>query len=318
MGLDFSRVTTYPIAERKNKERIAAFSRPISGTQDFPSFLATLPNNLRARQLRELARKIADCAKAKRPVVLALGGHVIKCGLNPLIIDLMERGIVTALALNGSCAIHDYEFSLIGETSEDVGASLHEGRFGMVEETAVHLFEAVAQGLANGNGMGEAVGRYIMARGNPHAGVSILASAARCKAVATVHVAFGTDIIHQHPKFDPRAFGEATHRDFQRLCEVVATLGGTTEAPSGGVWLNIGSAVILPEVFLKALSVCANLGYTFGNLATANFDMVESYRPRVNVVARPTQEGGQGYSFIGHHEIMVPLLYNCILFELGN
>jgi hypothetical protein len=227
---------------------------------------------------------------------------VLKVGLSPVIIDLMERGFVTGLALNGAGVVHDFELAVAGKTSEDVPAGLESGAFGMARETAEEINRATVLGDAKGLGLGAAVGRYLASRRPRHLGVSLLAAAWRLGLPATVHVAVGTDVVHLHPSCDPGALGRATHLDFRILAAQVARLGG------GGVYLNVGSAVLLPEVFLKAVTLARNLGHELRDFATANLDFIQSYRPSTNVVDRPTRGVGRGYSLTGHHEILVPLL----------
>ena len=299
-------VTTYPIAERVNKVSIRDFARPADWAS-VSRFLAGLPKILRAADFQQLVDLIVVAHQRGKPVIAMLGGHVIKCGLSPLLIDLMQRGVITALALNGASSIHDFEIGLIGETSEDVGEYLRTGQFGMVEETGRFMNEAFREAVASGIGMGEGLGRKLIQLDAPHCDYSLLATAARQGLPITVHVAIGTDIIHQHPSADGAAIGEASFTDFRRLVAIVADLG------DGGVALNLGSAVILPEVFLKALTIARNLGNHVVNFTTANFDMIQQYRPLENVVKRPTQAGGHGYSFTGHHEIMIPLLAGAIV-----
>jgi hypothetical protein len=239
-----------------------------------------------------------------------MGAHVIKCGLQPVLKSLIEADVITAIAMNGAGSIHDYELSLIGETSEDVGAVLHEGHFGMAEETGRDINRAIREGVSRGLGYGEAVGRFIIANDNPYRGQSLLATCVEHDIPVTIHVALGTDIIHQHPQADGAMLGEASFTDFRIFTSVVSELG------NGGVYLNIGSAVIMPEVFLKALSIAQNLGHHVDGFTTANFDMQQHYRPLQNVVKRPTSGKSRGYTITGHHEIMVPLLAAGILDKL--
>lgn len=238
---------------------------------------------------------------------MALGAHVIKCGLSPLIIDLMNRRIITALAMNGAAAIHDYEVSLIGATSEDVAVSLKDGSFGMAKETAEAFQAASAQGIKDGKGLGHALGNKMIEEANAYNDLSLLAWGARLNIPTTVHVAMGTDTIHMHPNVSGRDLGESSHMDFRILANVISRL-------EEGVWLNVGSAVIMPEVFLKAICIARNLGYKVENFVTVNMDMIQHYRPQTNVLRRPTQHG---YAITGHHEIMLPLLRMGILTKLG-
>ncbi|AJE02855.1 hypothetical protein [Geobacter pickeringii] len=310
--VDLSGVQTYPLAERKNKVSIARdFARPVSAGMGVADLLAAMPAQLGAEALTGVIEAVVGARAKGKPVILAMGAHVIKCGLQPVLKTLIEADVITAVALNGAGSIHDYELSLIGETSEDVGAVLHCGTFGMAEETGRDINRALKAGIARGMGYGEAVGRFIIENGNPHREWSLLATCVERDIPVTVHVAVGTDIIHQHPEADGAVIGEATFRDFRLLTSVVADLG------DGGVYLNVGSAVLLPEVFLKALSIAQNLGHHVDHFSTANFDMQQHYRPLQNVVKRPTSGMGRGYTITGHHEIMIPLFAAGILDRLG-
>jgi len=273
-------------------------------TQSLASFLDTLPDILGARDLRSVARTIAARHRQGRRVVLGMGAHPIKVGLSPLIIDLMQRGIVSAIAMNGACIVHDFELAYHGATSEDVAAALTTGAFGMAEETGRFLNGAITRGAAEG--VGAAVGRAILDAKLRHRDVSILATAVRLGIPATVHVAIGTDIIHMHPSADGAAIGAATLADFRLLAAVCQQL-------HRGVFINLGSAVIIPEVFLKALNLARNVGSRVGELVTLDMDFMRHYRPAVNVVQRPTQGDGKGYQLTGHHEIMFPLLCAAVL-----
>ncbi len=284
---------------------LAKTSRP---GQTVAGFLKSLPRILKAKDLKSLAGDIVRARKRGRPVILMMGAHPIKCGLSPVLIDLMERGYLTGLALNGAGAIHDFEMAWWGQTSEDVARGLEDGSFGMARETADLLNGAVNKGDAQDLGFGEALGLFLEEEKARYRRLSLLAACRRLGLPATVHLAIGTDIVHQHPSFDGGAAGLASHRDFRILAHQVGKL-------SGGVVINLGSTVILPEVFLKALTVARNLGNRVGNFSAANFDMIQHYRPNVNVVERPTAAGGRGYSFTGHHEIMVPLLAAAIKAE---
>lgn len=308
-GLPWNRIKTYSIRDRPSKVHLEALVKPIAADMGLRGFFAALPDILGARDLRAVIQAAATAHRARRPIVLALGAHVIKVGLNPLLIQLMERGIISAIALNGAGIIHDFELAFVGQTSEDVAAELDDGRFGMVEETATALNDAIARGAAHGVGIGRAVGKMILSGNFPYTEYSLLAAAARLNIPATVHVAIGTDIIHMHPSASGPAMGEAAMIDFRRYTEAVAEL-------EGGVYLNIGSAVILPEVFLKALTLARNLGRTVQNFTVVNMDFIQHYRPVTNVVRRPTQKYGRGYTLTGHHEIMLPLLVAGLLCEL--
>lgn len=308
--INFNSIKTYPIRERKNKVTIRDFAKPVLPDRSFQNFLDHLPEFLAVKNIKSVASAIAQAYRKSKPVILAMGGHVVKVGLSPLIIDLMRRKIITAVAMNGSGAIHDYEISLIGETSEDVAEEIKTGRFGMAEETGRALNEAAHIGMKNNIGYGNAAGKLIIDEKNPHTPFSILAAGFENNIPVTVHIALGTDIIHMHPSADGKALGEATFHDYRKLTDVICGL-------DGGVWINLGSAVILPEIFVKAVSVARNLGYPLNNITTVNMDMVQHYRPTENVVQRPTLGSGSGYAITGHHEIMFPLLRMMTLCELG-
>lgn len=310
--VDLSQVTTYSIATRNNKVNIDEhFATVPRRGMSMSDFVDSLPRLLGADSLRGVVDAIVTARQNNRPVILALGGHVIKCGLQPVLKTLIEEGVVTAVVMNGSAAIHDFEVSLVGATSEDVGAVLHSGDFGFSDETGGGINGALAAALSTDDGYGEAVGRHILQNSHPHRDFSLLACCVANEIPVTVHVALGTDIIHQHPSADGAVAGEMTFRDFRLLTSVVGDL-------SGGVWLNVGSAVLLPEVFLKALSIAQNLGHRVDGFTTANFDMIQHYRPLINVVKRPTSEHGKGYSITGHHEINIPLLTVAVLDRLAS
>lgn len=296
------RLKTYPIRLRKNKVKIEDFAQLPQASDNMENFLQNLPNFLAAKDLLEVIDHLAAAYKAKHPIILAMGAHVIKCGLNPLIIDLIKKGMVSAVALNGAGSIHDFEISYIGETSEDVEVEIREGRFGMVEETGRYMNEAIIQGAKEGLGIGESVGRQIINMNNPYQEHSILAACVQHGVPVTVHVALGNDIIHMHPSCDGGAIGTGSYLDFLKFVD------NLTKMEEGGVYLNIGSAVILPEVFLKAVSMVRNTGYALDKMITVNMDMQRQYRPLENVVKRPTNKGGKGYMLVGHHEINLPLL----------
>lgn len=309
--IDFSKIKTYSIHTRDNKVNIQEhFASKLNPGASFDQFLQSLPGVLGAENLRKVIDAVVAAKRKGKPVVLAMGGHVIKCGLQPVIRSLIEAEVVTAVAMNGSAAIHDYEVSLVGATSEDVGAVLHSGDFGFSEETGAGMNRALRIGLEQGVGFGRAIGNNILEQNHPHAEFSLLATCRKFEIPVTVHVALGTDIIHQHPDVDGAVTGEMSFRDFRQLVGIVAELG------DGGVWLNVGSAVLLPEVFLKALSIAQNLGHHVDGFFTANFDMIQHYRPTQNVVRRPTSGHGKGYSITGHHEINIPLLAQAVLNEL--
>lgn len=303
---------TYPLKKRHSKVRVSDFAKPWRRGGSFSQFYRALPDILAVKTLRAVAKAIAMAHRRGRPVIVGIGAHVVKVGLAPTFVDLMEQGIVTAVAMNGAGIIHDFELALMGHTSEEVDAEIDEGRFGMAEETGRILNEAIARGHRDGQGLGEAVGHYINRyKGQfPNRGTSILATGARLSIPVTVHVAIGTDIIHMHPAADGAAIGATSLIDFRRLAAVVAGM-------EGGVYVNLGSAVVLPEVFLKTVSLGRNLGHDLSNITTVNMDFLSHYRPQTNVVRRPTQKGGKGYSLIGHHEIMLPLLVAAVAEELG-
>ena len=310
--LDLSRLKTYPLSRRHSKVRLSDFATPWRRGRSLRQFLDGLPDILAVRTLHAVAAAVARARRRRRPVIVGLGAHVVKVGLSPVLIDLMERGVITALAMNGAVIVHDFELALMGHTSEEVDAEIDSGRFGMAEETGRMLNEAIVQGAKDGLGIGEAVGQYILRhrRVFPNQRTSLLATAARLGMPATVHVALGTDIIHMHPAADGAAIGAGSLLDFRRLASVVSQM-------DGGVYLNMGSAVILPEVFLKTVALGRNLGHPLADLTTVNMDFLMHYRPTTNVVRRPTQKGGKGYTLIGHHEIMVPLLAATIIEALG-
>lgn len=306
--LDFGKIKTYPIRERENKVKIAGFSKnlPEKGVS-FGVFLKGLPDFLAVRDFKEVVKAVVNAGKKGKPVIFCLGAHVIKCGLSPVIVSLMEKGVVTMIALNGAGSIHDFEIAYIGGTSEDVANSIEDGTFGMAEETGRMMNEALIKGVSQGLGAGQSLGERILRDDFKYRDYSILAKGIECEVPVTVHIAVGTDIIHQHPACDGAALGEASYIDFQTFATYVSRLG------DGGVIVNIGSNVILPEVFLKALTISRNLGYTVKNFTSVDFDMIQHYRPTVNVVKRPVSLGGKGYSIRGHHEIMIPLLAQAVI-----
>jgi len=301
--LDFSRLVTTSVARRSHLVSTELFARCRDPRPGAPDVLDTLPDVLAARTLRRLAQRIVEARRGGRVVLLGFGGHVVKTGLSPLLIDLMQRGFVTALCTNGSGALHDYEIAAVGHSSEDVGPGLEDGSWGMAAETAVALNGAAARAAASGAGLGHELGCAALVAKLPCVQHGLLAAAARLGLPATVHVALGTDTVHMHANADGAAIGAASLADFRLLAAVVAKL-------SGGVYLNVGSAVVLPEVFVKALNVARNLGHTVDGFATANLDMLRHYRPRVNVLDRP---GGEALELTGHHELNLPLLRWAIL-----
>ena len=308
-ALDFTKVRTYPVTKRFSKVQTSLLGKKLTKGASVRAFLRGLPEILAAQNLRRSPERSPIAMRKNRTVVLGMGAHPIKVGLSPLIIDFMERGIIDAIALNGAGVIHDFEFAYMGETSEDVAAALKDGSFGMGEETGSFINQAISDGSKNNLGIGAAVGLAINQHRLAHRKLSILATAARLGIPVTSHIAIGTDIIHMHPKADGKALGDGSLRDFRTLTSVVATL-------DRGIYLNFGSAVVLPEVFLKALSLARNLGHPIGNLTTVNLDFLQHYRPLTNVVNRPTMHGGKGYNLTGHMEIMVPLLFAAVLEEL--
>jgi len=297
--LSFQGLKTVPIQARGGKVRVEHFAKPYPGG-GISSFLDSLPHILAADSFRAVVDAVASARARKKMILWGLGGHVIKCGLAPILIDLMERRYATAFALNGAAAIHDFEIAIAGQTSEDVEAVLPDGSFGAAEETGREFNAA----LDHGSGFGESLGQHLESIADPRfASSSLLCETYRNSTPVTVHVAIGTDTPHTHPTANGDALGRATHHDFRLLCSLVKDIN------DGGVYLNVGSAVVLPEVFLKAVSVVRNLGHPLANFTTVNFDFLQHYRPKVNVVERPhAQAGGHGYSITGHHEIMIPLL----------
>ncbi len=307
--LSLDRVRTYPLRTRKSLVRAEDFARVISPRATVQTFLSSLPNFLAAGDLREIVARIVKAHRLKKPIVLGMGAHPLKVGLSPLIIRLMEKGVLQAIAMNGAGIVHDFEIAYAGRTSEDVAAEIGSGSFGMAEETGREVNEAIRRGWEQGWGIGYAVGKMIQEKKLAYRRLSITAAGARLGIPVTVHVAIGTDILHIHPQACGQAIGEGSHRDFRLLASIISRL-------QGGVYINLGSAVILPEVFLKALTLVRNLGYPVKNFTTLNMDFISHYRPLTNVVRRPTLEGGKGFHLTGHHEIMFPLLAAAILGEI--
>jgi hypothetical protein len=304
--IDLNKIRTIPLDARKCKVTIKDFAGLPKKGSSFKAFYDALPNILASQNLRGLVDAIAAARRAGKMVIFMMGAHVIKCGLSPLVIDLMKRGVVKAVALNGAGIIHDTEIAMIGRTSEDVGEGIRDGSFGMAKETASFINGAINDGFKKGLGIGEAVGGAINRAKLPNRNLSILASGHAGGVPVTAHVAIGTDIIHQHPSANGSAIGEGSLLDFRNFIYSISRL-------ENGVAVNLGSAVVLPEVFLKAVTVARNLGYRLNNFTTANFDMINQYRPHQNILSRPTSCGGKAYNIIGHHEIMVPLLYRSII-----
>lgn len=308
MAIDLTKVKTYSLIKRKSKISMQNFASLGRKNLSFNKFYDGLPDVLAARDFKDVVSSIISARKRKKAVIFMLGAHVIKCGLSPIIIDLIKRKIITCVALNGAGIIHDFELAFCGSTSEDVACGLENGSFGMSKETAEFLNKAIKDGSLSGLGAGEAVARRILKEKLKFKHNSILFNALCAKVPVTVHIAIGSDIIHQHPSADGASIGEASLVDFRKLTKEVARLD------NGGVAVNLGSAVILPEVFLKALNLVRNLGYSVENFTTVAFDMLHQYRVRENVVARPSLAlHAKGCYIIGHHELMIPLLYQAIL-----
>ena len=307
---DLSGVRTYPLKSRKSRVHVEDFARPAAPDGSVHALIESLPNVLAAADFKAAVRAIVQARQSGGGVVWGLGAHVIKTGLGPVLIDLMERGVVSAIATNGAVIIHDFEIALVGATSEDVDEALGPGRFGMADETARLLNAAIADGVGAGLGLGQAVTTYLSKKDPQYARASVLAAAARLQIPVTVHVAVGTDIIHMHPAASGAAIGEGSLRDFRYFVSNVARL-------ERGVYLNCGSAVVLPEVFLKAVALARNRGIALAELTTVNLDFVRLYRPESSVVSRPTAGTGRGYSLVGHHEIMIPLLAAAVKAALG-
>jgi hypothetical protein len=308
--LSFEELKTVPIAERGGKVQVSQFARPFQKGESVTRLIESFPEILAGQAFRGVLDALKRARAESRAILWGMGGHVIKCGLGDVLLDLMRRGWVTAFVMNGAASIHDFEIAIAGQTSEDVEAVLPDGRFGAAEETGREMNVAIAEGnrqrldIKEPLGMGEALGKHLEALAKPEfAPHSVLIGAYRAAIPVTVHVAIGTDTPHTHPRADAGAIGETTHRDFRLLCSLVRGLD------HGGVYLNLGSAVVLPEVFLKAVSVVRNLGHPLAEFTTVNFDFLQQYRPKMNVVERPhARSGGHGFAITGHHEIMIPLL----------
>ena len=301
--LGLQQVRTYPLASRESKVSLDDFARPTTQDASIQDFLSSLPNILAVQSLRQLAARMRRARDLGKPIIWGIGGHVIKTGLAPIIIDLMKRGFVTAVAANGSVLVHDAEIAMIGSTSEDVDATLADGIFGGAEETGRLLNRAAQEGAQDGIGLGEAMGRALIAVSPKHTDHSLLCATYNARVPFTAHVTIGGDIAHFHPNADGSSLGATTHTDFRLLAELVRRMH------EGGVYLNVGSAVVLPEVFLKCVTLVRNLGNPLSDITTANLDFIQSYRPLTNVVRRPTEAGaGQGYTITGHHELTIPLL----------
>jgi deoxyhypusine synthase len=303
--LDPQRVRTIPLGKRPSKVDTSALGKPVRRGLTLRRFLDGLPDILAARELRDAVDRIAGAIQRDKPVVLGMGAHPIKVGLSPLIVDLIARGRLAAVAVNGACLVHDFELAWGGRTSEDVGPGLDRGVFGMARETGEFLNRATTEGVRAGKGLAESIGSAIEQARLPHRRHSILAAAVRADIPVTAHVAIGTDIIHMHPTADGAAIGEGSLRDFRLLAAMVGQL-------DGGVYVNLGSAVVMPEVFVKALNLARNVGRPVRRLTAINMDFLRHYRPGVNVVERPTAGSGRGIQLTGHHEIMFPLLWAAV------
>jgi hypothetical protein len=310
--VDAARIKKYSVRDRSHKASVREVASLPEAGASAVELLASWPDQLGAVSFRRVVKAIVQAVRHDRPVVAAFGAHVIKVGCAPILIDLIQRGVIRAIACNGACAIHDVEMATIGETSEEVAETIRDGRFGMVAET-IDAFDQITVLLQRGGiGLGAAVGQYLVGRQAPFCDASVFVAAHRAAIPACVHVAFGTDTVHVSEGADGKALGAASMHDFRLICDVVSDLGAAEVERVGGVWLNIGSAVVLPEVFLKAVSVARNLGVDLDAMTTANFDMIRHYRPQQNVIARPVLPG-RGHEIVGHHEIMLPLLRQAVV-----
>lgn len=305
--IDLSGTQSYSLKDRPSKVTVNDFARPYKAKATFSDWLSNLPNILAVKNLRDIARAIVQAKQLGRAVIIGMGGHVIKCGLAPVLIDLIERGFITAIAMNGSAAIHDFEIGLVGFTSEDVDSSLGKGDFGMAEETGQTINAAAALAVKEKIGLGEALGKTLTEQNPPNQEFSLLCAAYNKKIPLTIHLAIGTDIVHMHKTANGADLGASTHHDFRLFCSLVRELS------DGGIYLNLGSAVLMPEVFLKAVTVVRNLGLPLTNFTTANLDFIQHYRPLTNVVKRPVAGVGQGYTLTGHHELLIPLLAAAVI-----
>ena len=309
--LNLARLRTYPLQTRRSKVNMKDGATPWRRGGAFQKFLQTLPNILAGQTFNAVVSAIVTARQRGKPVILGMGAHATKVGLNPILVDLMRKKVITAVAVNGAVIIHDFELAYQGHTSEEVEAEIDTGRFGMAEDTGCILNEAIVNGWQKGLGLGESVGRYMIShpRQFPHRRSSVLATGAQLGIPVTVHVAIGTDIIHMHPNANGEAIGGGSLEDFRKLAALVSKM-------EGGVYINLGSAVLLPEVFLKTVTLGRNLGRALNRITTVNMDFLPHYRPMTNVVKRPTQKGGKGFNLVGHHEIMIPLLAAAVLEEL--
>ncbi|MEZ5307575.1 MAG: hypothetical protein R2684_10565 [Pyrinomonadaceae bacterium] len=311
-GLSFEKVETYELKSRPSKVGISNFAAPIGNNASLEEFLDSMPAILAVNSIRELADRLGKAREDGKPIIWGFGGHVVKTGLAPIIIDLMDRGFVTALAVNGSVLVHDSEIAMVGFTSEDVDGSLGEGDFGAARETGELLNRGARLAAEDGIGLGEGVSRALIESGPSHTEASILCAAFNRRIPVTSHITIGADIGHFHPTADGGNLGAASHADFRLFSTLVGKMHG------GGAYLNIGSAVTMPELFLKAITVNRNLGNPLREITTANFDFIQHYRPLTNVVRRPTANGaGKGFSLVGHHEIMIPLLASLLVTRGG-
>jgi hypothetical protein len=308
-SLDLHRVRLTSLKRKRHRVDKTLFARPWVEKGTLDDFLNSLPNILAGKELREVVDRIAKAVRGKRMVLLGMGAHPIKVGLNPILIDWMKKGVLKGLSMNGAGLIHDVEVAMVGHTSEEVGEDLSKGTFGMVRETQETINQAIQKGVDQGLGIGESLGRKILKERFPFKHLSLLAAGQRLGIPMTVHVAIGTDITHMGPSVDGAALGKGSLQDFHTFVSLVSKL-------EKGVFINLGSAVIIPEVFLKALGLARNLGYPVFNLTTVNMDFIQHYRPTLNVVKRPTLKGGKGYNLIGHHEVMFPLLAAAVLEKL--
>lgn len=304
-SLNLKKINTYSLQDRPSKVVTTDFAKPVAAEVSFKDWFDSLPAILASKDLKQLVQRMVQAKKNQRPIIWGMGSHVIKTGMAPLLIDLIDQGFISGLAFNGSALIHDFETAFAGKTSEDVDSVLGEGQFGMARETAEMVNEAINQGVDQGLGIGAALGKYIDDSSFQFKNLSLFAKCYQKQILATVHVAVGTDIIHMHERCDAAKLGLGSHRDFLAFAAMVAQL-------EGGVYLNWGSAVILPEIFLKSITLVRNLKFKVDAITTANFDFIQQYRERVNVVQRPTSNGGKGFSFTGHHELMLPILASAL------
>jgi hypothetical protein len=314
--VDLTRIKAYSASCRLHKATVSSMASLTSSGASASELLASFPNYLGATAFKSVVQAVVQAVRGDRPVVAAFGAHVIKVGCGPILIDLIKRRVIRAIACNGACAIHDVELALSGETSEEVAATIRDGTFGMVTETMDYFAKAVAHAKRESIGLGAAVGELLIERNAPYLEHSVFAAAREAGIPASVHVALGTDTVHASAGLDAGALGASSMHDFRLICDVVSDLGAVDGSDVGGVWLNIGSAVVLPEVFLKAVAVARNLGADLDLMTTANFDMLRHYRPSQNVVIRPVSQG-RGHEVSGHHEILLPLLRQAVIDELA-